>query len=294
MAVAGLAWTERPGRPRRSWDDLHTPFLRGSVFGVAGGQFRMSLDNPAAVGTPPSRIVPGRGQGHPRRGHGGPRRASLLPSSGDDIPGGRLVGQLVAARDSRQMPRCDGLTPRQFGACRARCDVRFAAGCRGRNPSRPGMPALAPGTARACIQRLKTRRRSNLRSALREGGDACEWTRPSRRGGHHDCVRIMDRGRPTRGGAVRARHRSRRGAVSRSSGSRCLGAPALPTRPEIRGGCARGTFGDNVGASFGGVLDFGVRLGDTPFSVGAALEYLRYGTETRHLAPFNALPEMVA
>ena len=59
-------------------------------------------------------------------------------------------------------------------------------------------------------------------------------------------------------------------------------------------GVPMAAFGDNAGASFGGGLDFGVRLGDTPVSVGAALEYLRYGTETRHVALFSGAPEVLS
>lgn len=64
--------------------------------------------------------------------------------------------------------------------------------------------------------------------------------------------------------------------------------------PRFAAGVPVGTFSDNVGASFGGAVDFSVRLGDTPVSVGSAVEHLRYGTETRHVALFNALPEMVS
>ena len=64
--------------------------------------------------------------------------------------------------------------------------------------------------------------------------------------------------------------------------------------PRFAAGVPVGAFGDNVGASFGGAVDFSVRLGDTPVSVGAALEYLRYGTETRRVALFTGLPEVVS
>ena len=64
--------------------------------------------------------------------------------------------------------------------------------------------------------------------------------------------------------------------------------------PRFAAGVPVGTFGDNVGASFGGAVDFSVRLGDTPVSVGAALAHLRYGTETRHVALFNTVPEVVS
>ncbi len=64
--------------------------------------------------------------------------------------------------------------------------------------------------------------------------------------------------------------------------------------PRFAAGVPVGAFGDNVGASFGGAVDFSVRLGDTPVSVGAALEYLRYGTETRRVALFTGLPGLVS
>ena len=64
--------------------------------------------------------------------------------------------------------------------------------------------------------------------------------------------------------------------------------------PRFAAGVPVGAFGDNVGASFGGALDFSVRLGDTPVSVGAAIEYLRYGTETRQVALFTGVPEVLS
>jgi len=72
-------------------------------------------------------------------------------------------------------------------------------------------------------------------------------------------------------------------------------APGLRFRlePRFAAGVPVGTFGDNVGASFGGAVDFGVRLGDTPFSVGAALAVLRYGTESRPVPLPITVPEAV-
>ena len=64
--------------------------------------------------------------------------------------------------------------------------------------------------------------------------------------------------------------------------------------PRFAAGVPVGAFGDNVGTSFGGGLDFSVRLGDTPVSVGAAVKYLRYGTETRHVALFTNVPEVLS
>ena len=73
-----------------------------------------------------------------------------------------------------------------------------------------------------------------------------------------------------------------------------LGLRRFRFDPGFAVGVPVGAFGDNTGASFGAALDFGVGLGRTPFSVGAAIDYLRYGTETRHIALFPALPEVVS
>ncbi len=43
----------------------------------------------------------------------------------------------------------------------------------------------------------------------------------------------------------------------------------------------------------GAAVDFTVRVGQTPISVGAALDYLRYGTETRRLSVFPSVPEVL-
>ena len=73
-----------------------------------------------------------------------------------------------------------------------------------------------------------------------------------------------------------------------------LGLPRFRLDPGFAVGVPVGAFGDNVGASFGGAIDFGVGLGETPVSIGAAFDYLRYGTETRHVALFPALPDVVS
>ena len=73
-----------------------------------------------------------------------------------------------------------------------------------------------------------------------------------------------------------------------------LGLRRFRLEPGFAIGVPVGAFGDNTGASFGGALDFGVGLGRTPISVGAAIAYLRYGTETRYIALFPALPEVVS
>ena len=71
-----------------------------------------------------------------------------------------------------------------------------------------------------------------------------------------------------------------------------LGLRRFRLDPGFAVGVPVGAFGDNVGPSFGGAIDFSVGLGQTPVSVGAALDYLRYGTETRHIALFPAVPEV--
>ena len=84
---------------------------------------------------------------------------------------------------------------------------------------------------------------------------------------------------------------------AQSPESPAAGAPGLRRfrlDPRFAAGVPLGTFGDNVGASVGGAIDFSARLGGTPVSVGAAFDYLRYGTETRRIALFPALPEVVS
>ena len=53
-----------------------------------------------------------------------------------------------------------------------------------------------------------------------------------------------------------------------------------------------GPFGKKVGASPGVAVDFTARVGQTPVSVGAAFDYLLYGTETRRIALFPVVPEV--
>ena len=86
-------------------------------------------------------------------------------------------------------------------------------------------------------------------------------------------------------------------AAAQLPASPAAGAPGFRRfrlDPRFAAGVPLGAFGDNAGASYGGGLDFSVRLGDTPVSVGAAIEYLRYGTETRQVALFSSLPEVVS
>ena len=63
--------------------------------------------------------------------------------------------------------------------------------------------------------------------------------------------------------------------------------------PKFLTGVPVGLFGNNVGTSPGAAVDFTVRVGQTPISVGAAFDYLRYGTETRRLSVFPSVPEVL-
>ena len=62
--------------------------------------------------------------------------------------------------------------------------------------------------------------------------------------------------------------------------------------PKFLTGVPIGGFGNKIGTSPGGAIDFTTRLGQTPVFVGAALEYLRYGSEIRRIALFPAVPEV--
>ena len=74
-------------------------------------------------------------------------------------------------------------------------------------------------------------------------------------------------------------------------------APWLPRfqlGPRFVVGVPVGAFGDNVGTSPGATVDFRVRLGRTPVSVGAEFGYLLYGSETRRIALFPTVPEVLS
>ena len=62
--------------------------------------------------------------------------------------------------------------------------------------------------------------------------------------------------------------------------------------PKFLTGVPIGTFGNKIGTSPGGAVDFTARVGRTPVFVGAALDILHYGRETRRIAPFPAIPEV--
>ena len=62
--------------------------------------------------------------------------------------------------------------------------------------------------------------------------------------------------------------------------------------PKFLTGVPIGGFGNKIGTTPGAAIDFTARLGQTPVFVGAALEYLRYGSESRRIALFPAVPEV--
>ena len=63
--------------------------------------------------------------------------------------------------------------------------------------------------------------------------------------------------------------------------------------PKFLTGVPVGTFGNKVGASPGAAVDFTARVGQTPVFVGAAVDYLLYGTETRRVSVFPSVPEVL-
>ena len=73
-----------------------------------------------------------------------------------------------------------------------------------------------------------------------------------------------------------------------------LGLRRFRLDPGFAAGVPVGAFGDNAGAGYGGSIDLGVGIGRTPVFVGAAFDYLRYGTETRRIALFPALPDVLS
>lgn len=62
--------------------------------------------------------------------------------------------------------------------------------------------------------------------------------------------------------------------------------------PKFLTGVPIGSFGNRIGASPGGAVDFAARVGRTPVLVGVALDYLRHGTETRRVALYPGVPEV--
>jgi hypothetical protein len=62
--------------------------------------------------------------------------------------------------------------------------------------------------------------------------------------------------------------------------------------PKFLTGVPIGGFGNKIGTSPGGAVDFTARVGQTPVFVGAAFDYLTYGAETRRIALFPAVPEV--
>ena len=63
--------------------------------------------------------------------------------------------------------------------------------------------------------------------------------------------------------------------------------------PKFLAGVPVGTFGDRVGASPGAAVDVTSRVGRTPIFVGVAVDYLRYGRETRRVALSPLVPEVL-
>ena len=84
------------------------------------------------------------------------------------------------------------------------------------------------------------------------------------------------------------------------AGASTAAAQEVPQRlrfqiaPKFLVGVPVGQFGERVGASPGVAVDFTVRAGQTPISVGVAFDYLRYGKETRRIALFPDVPEVVS
>ncbi len=79
---------------------------------------------------------------------------------------------------------------------------------------------------------------------------------------------------------------------SGSSVAEASGRLRFQFTPKFLTGVPIGRFGNRIGASPGGAVDFAARVGRTPFLVGVALDYLRYGTETRRVALYPAVPEV--
>ena len=80
-------------------------------------------------------------------------------------------------------------------------------------------------------------------------------------------------------------------------GSSVAGLPGLlrfQLSPKFLTGVQIGRFGNKIGTTPGGAVDFTARVAQTPVSVGAAFDYLRYGTETRRIALFPAVPEVLS
>ena len=64
--------------------------------------------------------------------------------------------------------------------------------------------------------------------------------------------------------------------------------------PKFLTGVPIGGFGNKIGTSPGGAVDFTARVGQTPVFVGAAFDYLTYGAETRRIALFPDVPEVLS
>ena len=64
--------------------------------------------------------------------------------------------------------------------------------------------------------------------------------------------------------------------------------------PKFMTGVPIGGFGNKIGSTPGGGVDLTARVGQTPVFVGAALDYLTYGSETRRIALFPNVPEVLS
>lgn len=72
-----------------------------------------------------------------------------------------------------------------------------------------------------------------------------------------------------------------------------VGPLRFEVTPKFLTGVPVGTFGDRVGTSPGAAVDVTARLGQTPFFLGVAVDYLLYGTETRRVALSPSIPEVL-
>ena len=77
------------------------------------------------------------------------------------------------------------------------------------------------------------------------------------------------------------------------SGVDDMGSTRYQFIPRLLVGIPRESFGENVGVSPGVAVDFTARAGRAPVFAGVAFDYLRYGSETRRVALYQAVPEVL-
>ena len=70
--------------------------------------------------------------------------------------------------------------------------------------------------------------------------------------------------------------------------------PRFQIVPKFLAGIPIGSFGRRVGVSPGAAVDFAARAGRAPVSVGGTVDYVLYGTETRRIALFPEVPEVLS